>query len=179
MAVSKEIEILEGVVVEVKGKEVTIKSGDKENKRNFKAKHVTIEKKGDKIVVATPSMKKDDLADVGTVSGHIGNMMRGVKDGITYKMKVVYSHFPMNVKFENNVFYINNFLGEKTPRITDIPAGVSVDIQGQDITLSGINKELVGQTAAQIEQKCSVRNLDRRIFQDGIYITEKDGKPIK
>ena len=57
--------------------------------------------------------------------------------------------------------------------------GVKFDVKGQDVTVSGIDKENVAQTAANIEQITKIKNLDPRVFQDGIYIVEKDGKPIK
>ena len=57
--------------------------------------------------------------------------------------------------------------------------GVKVEVKGQDITLTGVSKERVGLCAAQIEQLCRVRGRDRRVFQDGVYIIEKDSKPLK
>jgi len=105
-------------------------------------------------------------------------MVKGACEGFTYKMKVVYSHFPMNVKVSGNTVVIDNFLGEKHPRSAEVLSDVSVEINGQDVTVSGVNKEKVSQTAANIEQATKIKNLDPRVFQDGIYIIEKDGKPL-
>ena len=52
-------------------------------------------------------------------------------------------------------------------------------VDGDLVTVQSTSKELAGQTAADIEQLCRVTGRDRRIFQDGIWIIEKDGKPIK
>ena len=51
-----------------------------------------------------------------------------------------------------------------------------VEVKGQDIILTGIEREDVGQTMGNIEQACRITKFDRRIFQDGIYFTgEEDG----
>jgi large subunit ribosomal protein L6 len=43
-----------------------------------------------------------------------------------------------------------------------------------EVTVSGTDKELVGQTAANIEKCATVKNRDRRVFQDGIYLINKE-----
>lgn len=176
---SIEYEIPGDVQVEVKEREVVATGGGKENRRRFKAKHVEIEKEDGKLRVFTRSPKKSDRADVGTVMGHIQNMIEGIEKGVIYKLKAVYSHFPMTVKVENGVLSVENFLGEKNPRKLKLIEGVEAEVKGQDITLTGHDKEKVGLCASQIEQMCRVTKLDRRVFQDGIYIVEKNGKPIK
>jgi large subunit ribosomal protein L6 len=176
--ISKEFELPEDVQVEVQHNEVIVTFQGKENKRQFKAKHIEIKKEGNKIIVLTKSTKKKDAAIVGTVMGHITNMVLGVKNGVIYKMKVIYSHFPMTTKVENGRFIVDNFLGEKKQRILQLTSGVDIKMEGQDITLTGINKEQVSLTAGQIEQLCKVTGRDRRVFQDGIYIVEKNGRAL-
>jgi large subunit ribosomal protein L6 len=105
-------------------------------------------------------------------------MIHGVSEGIVYKLKMVYSHFPINLKIQGDLIKIENFLGERYPRKAKIPERVEVDIKGQDIEVRGIDKEKVGQTAANIEQATKIKNRDPRVFQDGIYIYEKDGKSL-
>ena len=84
----------------------------------------------------------------------------------------------MNVALNGNVLSVSNFLGEKTPRELTIEDGVEVKVEGDQIVVTSNQKELAAQTAANIERLTRVRGKDLRIFQDGIYITEKDGKPI-
>jgi large subunit ribosomal protein L6 len=43
-----------------------------------------------------------------------------------------------------------------------------------EVTVTGIDKESVGQTAANIERSTTVKNRDRRVFQDGIYLIHKE-----
>ena len=167
------------VQVEVAGMKFTVKKGGKSNSRTFSAKHVKISKEGDTIKISTDSPRKSDKAEVGTIAGHIKNMCEGMKNGVRYRLKAVYAHFPMSIKAESGFFIVNNFLGEKFPRKMKAMPGVDVKIAGQELTLTGVDRETVGLYAAQIEQLCRVTGRDRRVFQDGIYIIEKDGKPLK
>jgi large subunit ribosomal protein L6 len=68
---------------------------------------------------------------------------------------------------------IENFLGEKSPRRTKIVGRAEVRVKGNEIVVTGIDKEECGQTAANLEQATRVKNLDPRVFQDGIYIVRR------
>ncbi|HDL15060.1 MAG TPA: 50S ribosomal protein L6, partial [Euryarchaeota archaeon] len=77
-------------------------------------------------------------------------------------------------KVKGNEVIVENFLGERVPRKTEIFGICKVKVKGQEVTVEGINKEDVGQTAARLEQLTKIKGKDRRIFQDGIYLIEKD-----
>jgi large subunit ribosomal protein L6 len=119
------------------------------------------------------SSTKKNKALVGTFTAHITNMITGVTQGFEYKMKTVFSHFPIKTSVEGSEFIIQNFLGERSPRRAKILDGVKVEANGEDITVSGIDKEKVGQTAANIERAARVKRRDARVFQDGVYVTSK------
>ena len=85
----------------------------------------------------------------------------------------------MNVTLSGNQFSVKNFLGEKIPRKAVIPAGVKAEVKGDIVELTGVDKEKVGQAAANIEQSTRITNRDRRIFQDGCYIILKPGEVQK
>lgn len=174
-----EFELPAGVEIDVQGKTVNVKGEKGQLSRTFKAPKIKIEKKDKQVILSSETKKRVQRANMGTMRAHIKNMAKGVSDGITYKMALVYSHFPMTAKVQANTLVIDNFLGEKFPRKATILENVTVDVAGADITVSGINKEDVSQTAANIEQATSIRNLDPRVFQDGIYIVEKDGKKVQ
>lgn len=175
---SSEIKIPAGVEADVSGSTITVKGKLGEVKKDFPVEKLKAKKKDDALVLSVGSENKKELAMLGTWSGHVQNMIKGVTDGVKYKMKVVYSHFPMTVKTQGDAILIENFLGERFPRKTKILKNVKVDIKGQDITISGFDLEKVSQTAANLEQVTKIRRLDPRVFQDGIYIVEKDGKEI-
>ena len=123
---------------------------------------------------------RKQLATVRTVVSHIDNMMVGVTRGFLYKMRFVYSHFPINVTLNGENVEIRNFLGEKRVRKIKLLDGVkyvrSADVKDQ-IELSGNDIAMVSLTAAQIQGQTNVRNKDLRKFLDGIYVSEKGPMP--
>lgn len=176
-----EVDVIEGVQVDAKGRTITVKGDKGELTRKFREDFISFKPHDGKVRITAKSKRlplRKQMAIMGTIAGHVKNMMKGVTKGFTYRLRIVYSHFPMKVTVKDTEFMVDNFLGEKYPRRTRILPGVQVEIKGNEVTASGIDKEDVGQTAANIEQLTRIKNLDNRIFQDGIYIIEKDGKPV-
>jgi len=177
--VREEVEIPEGVEVTVENNVVKVRGPKGELERELRYPGVRIFTEDGKVVVFKEFPRKRDVAIARTFKAHIANMLKGVTEGFTYRLKVVYSHFPITVKVQGDEVVIENFLGEKNPRRARIPPGVEVKVMGQDVIVEGIDKEAAGQTAANIEQATRITKWDRRVFQDGVYIVEKAGKPIK
>ncbi len=173
------VEIPEGVTVEIDGLKVKVKGPKGELERDFShAKGVRIrkfEKEGKQyVLVETFFANRKRKALVNTIAAHIENMITGVTKGWRYKMKIIFSHFPINVKVVGDRVEIHNFIGEKAPRIAKILPGVTVKVQGRDLIVEGIDIEKVAQTAANIEQATKIKDFDRRVFMDGIYIYQKE-----
>lgn len=179
MVYKKEIEIPENVEIKFEKNTFFAKGPLGETKKEIKSPFlnkiifVEIDEKNRKIVVKALKEKKKYKAMVGTIIAHVRNLIRGVTKGYKYIMKIVYTHFPINVKIEGKKVIISNFLGEKTPRVAEIVGNTKVTIKGDTIEITGINIEEVGQTANNIEQATRITGKDRRVFQDGIYIYEK------
>ena len=170
----REIEIPEGVSVDVDGMTVTVTGPLGTLRRTFNNPGIAIEKQDGKVIVRALSHKRKAKANAGTVGAHIRNMIKGVQKEWVYKLRVVYSHFPIKVTLKGDVVEIVNFLGAKTPRYARVMPGAKVEIKGQEIIVRSINKEAAGQTAANIELATKLGpDFDPRKFQDGIYIVEK------
>ncbi len=171
----KEIQIPEGVTVTINNGNVTVKGKKKEQSRDLN--HVRIESKvvGDKVILSCEFPRRAENALLGTFAAHINNMIIGVTTGFEYKMKIVYSHFPVKVTVKGDIFVIDNFVGEKFARKAKIIGETKVVSKGDEVVLSGPNKEHVGQTAANIEKATKIKGYDPRVFQDGIYIIQKGG----
>ncbi len=168
--IRKVLEIPDNVEVRVEeGNKVYVKGEKGELFRELTHHKVEIRKIDNKVEIYCKKPRRKDLAMVGTCYAHIKNMIKGVTEGFEYKMKVVYSHFPIKTSVSGDQFLIHNFLGEKKPRVAKILDGVSVEIKGDLILVKGIDKEKVGQTVANIELATRVKNRDVRVFQDGIY----------
>jgi len=173
--ITSKIEVPSEVEVKVEGKIVSVKGPKGELKREFKHKNIKIVNEEGLAVVAKQGTKREKK-NVFTITSHIKNMIEGVTEGFNYKLKICSSHFPMNVSIKDGECVIKNFLGEKIPRKAKILEGVNAKVEGDLVILDGINKEYVGQSAANIEQSTRITNRCRRVFQDGVFIIEKNGK---
>lgn len=169
-----ELEIPEGVTVSVSDKfvKVTGPLGTLERDYAFMPL-VSFSVEGKKFVIKTPREKKQDKMFANTARAHISNMFVGVTKGFRYKLDIVHVHFPLRVKIEGNGIVVENFFGSKVPRKSWKYPDVEVKIKGKKIVVEGLNREHVGQTAANMEQLTHVRSKDRRVFRDGIYLVEK------
>ncbi len=171
--IARKIEIPEGVSVSLSRDVFTARGPKGTVERKFWYPGIRIEVEEEKILVDAESSRKEQKAMVGTFTSHIKNLIIGVSEGFECKMTIVYAHFPMQVKVEGKTFIIGNFLGEKKPRVAKILGETKVKVSGSEVIVTGINKEDVGQTAANIEQKTKIKRFDPRTFQDGIYIVQK------
>ena len=173
-AIREEIAIPEGVEVIINNNEVSVKGPNGEDSRKFTYPNVSIKEEEDVVVLETTFPKKKDKAMIGTTRAHINNMIIGVTDGFTYHMKIVFAHFPMTVKVQKDTVVIDNFLGERHPRTAKNVGSSKVAVKGDAVTVTGINKEHVGQTMANLEQATKIKGRDPRVFQDGIYLISKE-----
>jgi large subunit ribosomal protein L6 len=164
MTTVRKIRIPEGVKVQLDGPLLKITGPKGQLERNVRFPQVTVTSDEKEVVFATESGKKAITAMVGTFEAHTKNMCKGVLSGFEYRMKVVYAHFPIQ---------LNNFLGEKKARYAKIEPGVTANVASDEVVLTGINRELVGTTAANIEHATHIRNRDPRVFQDGIFIVQR------
>jgi large subunit ribosomal protein L6 len=175
--VRHEIALPEGVSVSIDDESVTVSGAEQSITRDFSHKKVNISLTNGSIIVQCELPRRKEKAIAGTWRAHLANMVTGVTDGFEYRLKAVYSHFPMALSVNGDIFQINNLFGEKVPRQADLkwtPKDVQVRVENKvDVIVTGADREKVGQTAAIIERACRIRRRDRRVFQDGIYIVQK------
>ena len=167
------IEIVDGVEILINDNEFTIKGNGKELKRNFDIGKIKIGVHDGKVVLTAKGASKREAKMMGTIEAHLKNMIKGLNEDFVYELEICHVHFPMNVKVNENVITIKSFLGETTERKAKILDGVEVDIKGNKISVSSSDIEAAGQTAANLEKATKLTGRDRRIFQDGIFITKK------
>ena len=175
----KKIEIPEGIEAEIDGATVKIKGPEGENIRKFKTGSLEFKKEGNTIILGRKKSTKKEKKIINTFVAHINNMILGVQKKFEYDLKAVFSHFPMTIEAKGHEVIIKNFLGERVPRKTTIPKGVEITLNGNVIKIKSTDRELAGQAAANLETVTKIRLRDRRIFQDGIFITKKPGRILE
>ena len=168
-----EIEIPDDVSAETDHLELTVEGPNGSVTRRLWYPDIEVTVEDGVVAIASENEDAKTNATVGTFESHVSNMIHGVTDGWEYTMEVYYAHFPMQVTVEGGEVVIENFLGERAQRRTPVRGDTDVQIDGETVTLSGSDKEAVGQTAADIEQLTKVTDKDTRVFQDGVYIVEK------
>ena len=175
----KEIEIPAGVKVELEGEVLKVEGVEGKFQRRFELSGITFEKKDEKIILEKINGTRKEKRKINSVSSHIENMFKGVQNKFEYQLKVVFNHFPITVKIECKKVTIKNFLGEKKDRKATLLEGTETEIEKDLIRIRSINKELAGQSAANLEVATRIKNKDRRVFQDGIFIIDKAGRKIR
>lgn len=175
-ALMEKIAIPSGISCELSNNILVGKKDGAEVRRDMKIPGIKVEIKGQEIVLSCPKGNKKDFKTIKSYIAHLRNLFDGLNKKIVYELEACNVHFPMTMKVDGKKLLINNFLGEKNPRVAAILADVDVQIKGQKITVSSSNKDAAGQTAANIEKATKIRSRDRRVFQDGIYIVERPGR---
>ncbi len=167
------IEIPSECQVSLEDKTVTVNGPKGSLQRTFPEPQTRIKTEGNELIVTTHINRKRSRALVGTVIAHVRNMMLGVRLGYEYEMKIVFSHFPITVEIQDKTVIIKNFIGERGVRKARLIGDVQVRTTEDEVFISGIDIEHVSQSAANIQQACKIRDKDRRIFLDGIYVIRK------
>ena len=78
----------------------------------------------------------------------IKNMVVGVNDAYSKKLEI--NGVGYRAAVSGNILTLN--VGYSHPVVYDLPEGIKAEVQGNNITISGIDKQLVGETAAQIRK---------------------------
>ena len=170
---STEVKIPENVKVSLKTHMLNVEGPLGKTYKNFRKIPVDIELNDNMVLLKAQGTRNSSYAIMNTARSIIRNLLEGVVDGYTIKMKVVFSHFPINVKIDGKRVLIENFQGERAPRVTKIWGETKVVPKGDDVIITGHVLTDVSQTAAEIENGSRVKNKDHRVFLDGIYKFEK------
>lgn len=161
------MEIPSGVTLRVEGNTIVVKGPQGEVKKAL-SKLASVKAEGSKVEVSAKTK-----ALQGTTEAMIRNMAHGVTKGYSRGFKLIYAHFPITIEVKGADVTIKNFLGEKEPRRTKLVGATKIQVKGQSVTVSGPDKEAVGQTIANMRTAMKIREKDGRIFQDGIYDVEE------
>ena len=170
------IAIPENVTVSVNDNVVTVKGSKGEHSLELN-KLINVEIKDNTVVVTRKNETIPAKQMHGTTNANIRNMILGVSEGFSKSLEIIGVGYRFNLK--GNVLVIN--AGYSHPVELEIPEGLSLEAKGNNqITVSGISKEKVGEFAANIRK---VRKPEpykgKGIRYVGEYIRRKEGKKAK
>ncbi|MFW9915777.1 MAG: 50S ribosomal protein L6 [Candidatus Thorarchaeota archaeon] len=174
----KIVQVPADVQLEVEDKIIVVKGPKGELKRNFDRLPIYLEYDDDagQVVVRSFFGRHYERAIVGTVAGHIQNMIIGTTIGFEYKLKIISSHFPMTVQRTGDQIEVKNHYGERAAKYAKVIGDTQVKVVGDDVILTGSDKEDVGQTAANLQEITRLRGKRRKdptTFMDGVYLYER------
>jgi len=170
---SGEVTIPEIVKITKEGKVIIVEGKNGKIKKDFTKIPIKLVFEENKIMIHPPGQRRKDLALINTVKSILSSMIKGVETGFTYKLKIIFSHFPISVKVKDKKVIVENYFGERSSRISKIVGDTKVEISGEDVIVKGPSLEDVSQTATNIESSTKIKNKDQRVFLDGVYVYAK------
>lgn len=171
----KPVNIPEKVEVIIDGKNVKVK-GPKGELAFVVPGGISIVKEKDEILVSTIKTTKQARALWGTTRSVIQNMVIGVNEGYEINLEIEGVGFKAQLNGNNLVLNV----GFSHPVEVGAPEGIKFSVEKNRITVSGIDKVLVGETAAKIRSiKKPEPYKGKGIRYEGEYVRRKEGKTAK
>merc|ERR1712032_946861 len=182
------VEIPDDVKVTCKARKVTVKGPRGEVTKNFSHLAVELQKmkqnnkkrKGSYIRIRMWFGGYKQACSVNTLKSLIENMITGVTEGYRYKMRLVYSHFPINaiIPKDGSSVTIRNFLGGKQDKFIPMQGGTKVTLTNKEVVkdelvFEGVDNAALSQCCARVSGVCKTGREDVRKFLDGVYVSLK------
>ncbi len=170
----KPVEIPNGVKITLAGRTVTIAGP----KGTLKYEHrpevaVKVDEAQNKLIVENKDNRKEAKPFHGLTRALLRNMVEGVSTGFKKELEVNGVGWTAQVQGRK----LKLVVGYADPRVLDIPQGVEVQVQQNKITISGADRQLVGQFAAatRAQRKPEPYNAKGIKYADEV-IVRKQGK---
>ena len=142
----KPIIMPQGTKLELKDNEVLV-TGPKGALKRPLLERLRVNIDGNTVTVTRESEEKRIKGFHGLMRTLISNMVEGVDKGFERKLEIIGIGYRAEVQGNNVIFY----LGYSHPITFELPEGISAQIEKQTLlTIRGINKELIGETAAKM-----------------------------
>jgi len=170
------IPVPSGVDVTISGTHVTVKGPQGTLERDI-PEPIRVRQEGDELRVERPDDERRNRALHGLVRSLVNNMVVGVTEGYTRELEIVGVGYRANLAGST----LDLSLGFSHPVRVDAPAGITFEVpQPTQITVKGIDKELVGQVAADIR---AIRKPEpykgKGVRYAGEHVRRKAGKAAK
>lgn len=170
----KPVAVPAGVQVEISADNLVTVKGPLGQLSQQMPREITIKQAGDQIEVTRPSDDKKHRALHGLTRSLVANMIEGVSKGYTRNLELV----GVGYRAAKQGNSLNLTVGYSHPVVITPPKGIELEVPAPNkITVKGIDKQAVGQVAAEIR---AVRKpepyLGKGIKYEGEYIRRKSGK---
>ena len=169
------IAIPSGVTITIDDQEITV-AGGKGTLKQFTMDDITVKQEGDQVIVTRANDEPKIRAKHGLMRALLNNMVTGVSqgfskkleiNGVGYRVAAQGADLKLNLGFSHDVIY-------------KIPAGITTALEQNTITVSGIDRQQVGQVAAEIRAlKKPEPYKGKGIKYQGERIVRKAGKSGK
>jgi large subunit ribosomal protein L6 len=163
------------VTITIDPSEITV-AGSKGTLKQFTMPGITVKQEGDEVIVARANDEPKIRAKHGLMRALLNNMVTGVSqgfskkleiNGVGYRVAAQGADLKLNLGFSHDVMY-------------KVPQGVTAEVQQNTITVSGIDRQQVGQVAAEIRAlKKPEPYKGKGIRYEGERIIRKSGKSGK
>jgi large subunit ribosomal protein L6 len=169
------IAIPSGVTITIDPAEITV-AGSKGTLKQFTMEDITVKQEGEEVIITRANDEPKIRAKHGLMRALLNNMVNGVSQGFSKKLEI--NGVGYRVAAQGTDLKLN--LGFSHDVIYKIPAGVTASIEQNTITVSGIDKQQVGQVAAEIRAlKKPEPYKGKGIKYEGERIVRKSGKSGK
>jgi large subunit ribosomal protein L6 len=169
------IAVPSGVTITIDDSEITV-AGSKGTLKQFTMPGITVKQEGEEVLVTRANDEPKIRAKHGLMRALLNNMVNGVSqgfskkleiNGVGYRVALQGTDLKMNLGFSHDVIY-------------KMPAGVTAAVEANTITVTGIDKQQVGQVAAEIRAlKKPEPYKGKGIKYEGERIIRKSGKSGK
>ena len=171
------ITIPSGVDVTLDGNHVTVK-GPKGTLEHDVPESISIAREGDELVVSRPDDERENRSLHGLTRSLVANMVQGVSEGFTKELEIVGVGYRAAAAGPSK---LDLSLGFSHPVSVDAPDGITFEVPAPTrIIVKGIDKEVVGQVAANIRK---IRKPEpykgKGVRYLGEYVPKKAGKTGK
>lgn len=169
------IAVPSGVTVTVEPAEIVV-AGSKGTLKQFTMPDIKVEQKGDEVIVTRANDEPKVRARHGLMRALLNNMVTGVSQGFSKKLEL--NGVGYRVAAQGADLKLN--LGLSHEVIYKVPEGVQVTVEQNTITVNGIDRQQVGQVAAEIRSlKKPEPYKGKGIKYSGERIIRKSGKSGK
>lgn len=169
------ITIPSGVTITVDDAQITV-AGSKGTLTQFTMPGITVKQEENQVLVTRIDDQPMHRAKHGLMRSLINNMIQGVSQGFSKKLEI--NGVGYRVALQGNTLKMN--LGFSHDVLFDLPQGINAEVQQNTVTISGIDKQQVGQVAAEIRAlKKPEPYKGKGIKYEGERIIRKSGKSGK